>query len=282
MWCDYFKEEIVKEASRQAKGKAEEIKKRRSENTSMNFSRRDAGGAGINRKAQQMALIENKATPFQGNNQPLASRNPANINGYQFNPIRNQYRRSMVTGQLGRPTPGVSNGIGNLSRMDVSSGTWDTNSSRARAGAGSVGEPRVEVMGTGRARARTRAGDDISDAELVVARARARAGAGMGAGAGAGIGAGAGAPSRGINPWLIGAGALGLGAGALGLGAEHFFGEDGPSHEEILQSAQTDRMNQIAQMNAERAAATGQYNPYVMGAAGLGAAGLGYGMSRRR
>lgn len=256
MWCDFFKEEIVKESSRQAKGMAEEIKKRRSENTRMDFGRRDAGGAGINRKAQQMALIENKATPFHGNNQLVVSRNPANINGNQFNPIINQNRRSMVTGQLGRPTPGVSDGTRRI----------------GYGGAGAVGEPRVEVIGTGK-RTRTRAGDDISDAELVGARARARAGAGVRAGARAG------APSRGINPWLIGAG---LGAGALGLGAEHFFGEDSPSHEEILQSAQTDRMNQIAQMNAERAAATDQYNPYVIGATGLGAAGLGYGMTRRR
>ena len=257
-WIDSFLEEdyIIKEASGQAKGKAEEIKKRRSENIKMDFSRRDAGGAGVNRKAQQMALIENKATPFHGNNQLVTSRIPANINGYQFNPIRNQYRRSMVTGQLGRPTPGVSNGIGNLRKMDASSSMWDVNSLRGYENR-QLGRPTPGVSnGIGDLR---RIGYD-------------------------GSGAGAGAPSKGINPWLIGAGIGALGLGALGPGVEHFLGgEAGPSHEEILQSAQVDRMNQIAQMEAERAAASGGFNnPYMMGAAGLGAAGLGYGMARKR
>ena len=73
----------------------------------------------------------------------------------------------------------------------------------------------------------------------------------------------------GFSPWMIGAGALGLGALGLGAYGLSHLGGDGVDVVPPVLPQQND-MNGITS------------NPYAMGALGAGAAGLGYGLMRRR
>ena len=102
MWQDFFEEEIVKEASVQAKQKAEAIKLRRMNGQFMDYSKRNSGGAGDNRSKALLSL-ENKTTPFVGGNgSVIPYRESEVVNGFKFNPIKNQYRRNLAANQLAK------------------------------------------------------------------------------------------------------------------------------------------------------------------------------------
>ena len=211
MWNESYSLEeldiITKEASVAAKAKGEEIKRRRANGTTMSYGKQDAGGAGNNRGKQLVALNALNAGKFIGGNDRLPYKKQVPAIGYggrqigTFAPVNNQYRREQILNQLGIPSLGSPN-VGNLSRIkdSVPNGLVSYAINGANVSSG---------------RPYTRESLDAAFARL---RARKIApGAGNEAG-----------NEPGINPWLLGAGALGtLGAaGAAGYGLSHLGGDD--------------------------------------------------------
>lgn len=144
--------EIIKEASTQAKNRADEIKKRREAGTQMNYEKRDAGGSGVNRAQQANKIPMLGYDKFHGGNQ-LTPTSPANIDGNRHNPIANQYRRKMVANQLNGAGAGIAAGdrvnLSDLGRMNIANNgsTWDGTGGKSRLD--SFNKPALSVNGSG-------------------------------------------------------------------------------------------------------------------------------------
>lgn len=144
--------EIIKEASTQAKNRADEIKKRREAGTQMNYEKRDAGGSGANRAQQANKIPLLGYDKFHGGNQ-LTPMSPATIDGYRHNPIANQYRRKMVANQFNGAGARIAAGdrvnLSNLGRMNIANNgsIWDGTGGKSRLD--SFNRPALSVNGSG-------------------------------------------------------------------------------------------------------------------------------------
>lgn len=262
MWQDFFEEEIVKEASVQAKRKAEAIKLRRMNGQFMDYSKRNSGGAGDNRSKALLSL-ENKTTPFVGGNgSVIPYRKSEVVNGFKFNPINNQYRRNLAANQLAKGNAIGSNNI-ELNKLQYPS-----------AGGVYINNPNFEGYSDTRLSNletnQLAKGNATGGKNIVLRRPQYPSTVGayinnpnFGGYSDPRLSSGG---NAGFSPWMIGAGTLGL--GALGLGAYGLSHLGGDAEDVVLP-----QQNDISEITN---------NPYAMGALGVGAAGLGYGLARKK